>query len=176
MPSSSSTRSRRRTRPGASGSGAPWTVDVTAADRPIAVMLTVFWHERSAAEVAARYARSFVWVHERTLDRVTVRVTNAFVVGDELPGGIRAFDANRRDEVVYWIPEHRTLVTGDVLLGDRDGGVRLCPDSWLPNGVTPAAFRASLRPLLELPVERVLVSHGEPVLENGRDALARALA
>jgi hypothetical protein len=34
---------------------------------------------------------------------------------------------------------------------------------------------ASLRPLLELPVERVLVSHGEPVLRGGLEALAAAL-
>jgi hypothetical protein len=34
---------------------------------------------------------------------------------------------------------------------------------------------ASLRPLLELPVERVLVSHGEPVLQDGSQALAAAL-
>jgi hypothetical protein len=32
-----------------------------------------------------------------------------------------------------------------------------------------------LRPLLDLPVEMVLVSHGEPVLRDGRNALARAL-
>jgi hypothetical protein len=30
--------------------------------------------------------------------------------------------------------------------------------------------------VLELPVELVLVSHGEPVLANGRAAVARALA
>jgi hypothetical protein len=29
--------------------------------------------------------------------------------------------------------------------------------------------------LLDLPVERVLVSHGEPVLHDGRGALERAL-
>ena len=33
-----------------------------------------------------------------------------------------------------------------------------------------------LRPLVELPVERVLVSHGEPVLRDGRAALVRAIA
>jgi hypothetical protein len=33
-----------------------------------------------------------------------------------------------------------------------------------------------MRPLLELPIERVLVSHGEPVLRGGHAALARALA
>ena len=37
-------------------------------------------------------------------------------------------------------------------------------------------LRELLRPLLELPIERVLVSHGEPVLSGGRDALAEALA
>ena len=38
-----------------------------------------------------------------------------------------------------------------------------------------AELRESLRPLLDLPVELVLVSHGEPVLENGREAIAAAL-
>jgi hypothetical protein len=32
-----------------------------------------------------------------------------------------------------------------------------------------------IRPLLDLPIETVLVSHGEPVLGGGRKALARAL-
>jgi hypothetical protein len=32
-----------------------------------------------------------------------------------------------------------------------------------------------MRPLLDLPIEMVLVSHGEPVLSDGRHALARAL-
>jgi hypothetical protein len=33
----------------------------------------------------------------------------------------------------------------------------------------------ALRPLLDLPVEIVLPAHGEPVLANGRAALASAL-
>jgi len=36
-------------------------------------------------------------------------------------------------------------------------------------------LREALRPLLGLPVELVLVSHGEPVLEGGREAIAKAL-
>jgi hypothetical protein len=32
-----------------------------------------------------------------------------------------------------------------------------------------------MRPLLELPVERLLVSHGEPVLRDGRAELAHAI-
>ena len=33
-----------------------------------------------------------------------------------------------------------------------------------------------MRPLLELPIERVLVFHGEAVLGDGRAALAHAIA
>ena len=39
-----------------------------------------------------------------------------------------------------------------------------------------AALPARLRPLLDLPVEMVLVSHGEPVLRGGRTAIERALS
>ena len=150
--------------------------DVERAARPVAVLLTVFWHERSAERVVERYDGAALWVHEPALDRVSARVTNPFTLADPLPGEMQAFAANRRDEVLLWIPGHRALVAGDVLLGDDRGGIRVCPDGWLPDGVSPEDFRATLRPLLELPVERVLVSHGEPVLADGRDALARALA
>ena len=56
--------------------------------------------------------------------------------------------------------------------------MRLCPESWLrylASGMTLAALAKALRPLLELEIERVLVSHGEPVLSGGRAALAQAL-
>jgi hypothetical protein len=46
---------------------------------------------------------------------------------------------------------------------------------YLGNGLTTAGLRELLRPLLELPVERVLVSHGEPVLRDGHAALRRLL-
>ena len=35
---------------------------------------------------------------------------------------------------------------------------------------------SSLAPLLDLPIRRILVSHGDPVLENGQAALAAALS
>jgi glyoxylase-like metal-dependent hydrolase (beta-lactamase superfamily II) len=150
--------------------------DLEQAGRPLAVVLTVFWHERSAQEVVERYPGATLWASEPADERLSARVTNPFRPGDPLPGGVEAHEADRRDEVLLWIPEHRALVAGDVLLGDGSGGVRVCPDSWLPEGVSSDEFRAGLQPLLDLPVERVLVSHGEPVLTGGREALARALA
>jgi glyoxylase-like metal-dependent hydrolase (beta-lactamase superfamily II) len=143
---------------------------------PPQIVLTVFWHERSARELAGRYAGASVWANRKALDRVEAPVTHPFSVGDPLPGGLQAFEADRRDEVIFWIPAHRALVAGDVLLGDDAGGLRLCPDSWLPEGVNPADFRAGLRPLLDLPFERILLGHGLPVLEDAHGKLERALA
>jgi len=103
-------------------------------------------------------------------------VTDAFRPGDALPGGVEAFRTARSTEVVYWIPRQASLVPGDVLLGDGAGGVRMCPESWLPGKTSHAALAESLRPIADLPIKRILVSHGEPVLENGRTALAAALS
>lgn len=149
--------------------------DVEKAGRPLAILITVFWHRRSAAELVERFEGATLWANRAALDRLELEVSNPFDVGDALPAGIQAHDADRRDEVLFWIPEHRALVAGDVLLGTEDGGLRPCPDSWLPENVTPEEFRAGLRRLLELPVEMVLVSHGEPILEGGRAALEKAL-
>ena len=47
------------------------------------------------------------------------------------------------------------------------------PVEWLPAGVTREQVAEGLRPLLELPVEVVLATHGGPA---GKTALERALA
>jgi glyoxylase-like metal-dependent hydrolase (beta-lactamase superfamily II) len=89
--------------------------------------------------------------------------------GMELPGGLHALDDGRgRDETPLWIPEHRTLVFADALTAP-DGELRVWNASWYEKRALPA-----LRELLELPFERVIVSHGEPV--HDRAAFERALA
>jgi hypothetical protein len=70
------------------------------------------------------------------------------------------------DERVLLLEEHRALVFGDSFPG---GPV---PDDWLPEGQTRADYNAWLTPLLDLPVELVLPTHGDP---GGRDLLERAL-
>jgi hypothetical protein len=78
---------------------------------------------------------------------------------------------------MYWLPQAAALVAGDRLLGDGSGGLRLSPQSWLAcTQVDRAGLAVLMRRLLELPIERVVVSHGEPVLHDGRAALARAIA
>jgi glyoxylase-like metal-dependent hydrolase (beta-lactamase superfamily II) len=151
--------------------------DVTAAGGQVHVLVTVFWHTRGTREIVERHSAR-VWAPARGRQAIARRagnVTDPFGEGDALPGGVEAFPTVRAAEVVYWLPDHRTLVPGDVLLGDGSGGIRLCPRSWLPQGRTQAQLAESLRPLLELPVDRVLLSHGQPVLSDARGALAAAL-
>jgi glyoxylase-like metal-dependent hydrolase (beta-lactamase superfamily II) len=152
--------------------------DVERAGGRVDVLVTVFWHTRQAAAMVDRYDAR-VWAPSRgrrAIERRAGTVTDVFRPGDPLPGGLVAVPTARAAEVVFWIPQHRALVPGDVLLGDKSGGVRMCPASWLPESKTLEDLRVSLRPLLDLPVERVLVSHGEPVLSGGRGTLAAVLA
>jgi glyoxylase-like metal-dependent hydrolase (beta-lactamase superfamily II) len=147
--------------------------------RPDHVLPTVYWHIRSAPELAA----DEVWSSRRgarPLHNRGVDVTGT-VEESDLPGGIRAFPTARSSEVVYWLPDQQALVVGDVLLGagakprPTREPLRQCPESWLGKA-THEDLRQSLRPLLDLPVQRVLVSHGEPLLRGGKKALERVLA
>jgi glyoxylase-like metal-dependent hydrolase (beta-lactamase superfamily II) len=141
------------------------------------VLLTCGWHARSTSAILERYDGAVAWAPAASVDELSEGIeANRFAPGDALPDSAQAFEAALPGEVVFWLPSHGALVSGDTLLGADDGGVRVCPDSWL-EGFDPAEVRAGLRERLsELAVERVLVSHGEPVLEGGREALARALA
>jgi hypothetical protein len=137
-------------------------LDDLARSKPrVAILTTIKWHRRSRDELAKRY------------DATTSRAKPT------LPDGVSSIVIPRGGETMFWIPEHRALVPGDRILGDRPPGLRLCPPSWLRylGGFTYEDLRKALREqLLELPIELVLVSHGEPVLRGGRAAFERALA
>jgi hypothetical protein len=126
--------------------------EVQRSGKPVVVLTTIFFHERNREHVARRY-------------------------GGRLGGdvaGVRAFSAARADEHAFWLETPRAVVFGDAILGDQAGGLRLTP--WARSAEGLERTRTALLPLLDLPVEIVLPAHGEPVLANGHEALARALA
>ncbi len=130
------------------------------AGRRVLALTTIAFHRRGRDELVERYGAT------------TSRAKR------NLPRGVCAVPLRGAGETIFWLPEHRTLVPGDRIIGDERGGLRICPDSWLeylPSHLRGADLRELLRPLLELPIERVLVSHGMPVLADGHRELARAL-
>jgi hypothetical protein len=127
----------------------------------VSVVTTIRWHRRSRADFVDRYGAS------------TSRARAA------LPECVVPLPIATAGETMLWFEEHRALVPGDRVIGDGAGGLRLCPPSWLRylgNGLALDDLRAALAPLRDLPVEMVLVSHGEPVLHDGAAALERVLA
>jgi hypothetical protein len=135
-------------------------LDDRVAGRAVSVLTTIPWHGRDREELAARYGAG-----------------GRPGAGNETPAGVRPRSLEGAGEIVYWLEGAATLVPGDSVLGDWRGGLELCPESWLEDeAVDRRGLAALLTPLLELPIERVLVSHGEPVLDGARAALARAIA
>ncbi len=138
-----------------------WTwSDEAVGSRTVDVLTTIRFHGRSRKAVAGRYGGEVV---------TSLR---------SLPPGVQAVRFPAADETMFWLPGHRALVPGDRIIGSDAGGIRLCPDSWLEYlkpPLTQVELRALLRPLLDLPVERILVSHGAPLLSGGAGALAALL-
>jgi hypothetical protein len=88
--------------------------------------------------------------------------------GNALPGGLLALDDGRgAAETPLYLPEQRTLVFADGLTAP-DGELRVWDADWHERRTLPA-----LREFLDLPFERVIVSHGAPV--HDRAAFERAL-
>jgi hypothetical protein len=125
--------------------------DVERRGLPVSILLTAAWHERSASIMRDRY---------QVTDRIPETVERYPVEGAP------------EEQLAYFIRPHRALVVAEIFVGDGQGGLALSPSPALENR---DALDRSLHAIAELQVELVLVSHGEPVLEDGRRAIRLAL-
>lgn len=131
----------------------------------VTVAITIPYHVRSAAEAARRYDARIVGHPDNAgrLPGLEVHETAPGLTLHPIPG---------HKERIVQVAD--ALAFGDRVIG-AEGGLRI----W-DQGPIGAAYRARLNrwlePLLELEFERVLTTHGEPVLHDGRGALRAALA
>ena len=152
----------------------PAEIEELARMRETAIVLTCPWHRRDAETLAGRYGAALYVPPPDDGDPSPVDGT-VYREGERLPVGVEAFPGMEPNDLVLWIERHGALVAGDTLQ-DRGDGLQFLGD--LANNVPPefAALaeerRDAMGPLLALPVEIVLPTHGAPA---DRAALERAL-
>jgi glyoxylase-like metal-dependent hydrolase (beta-lactamase superfamily II) len=173
----------------------PSEIEELAAERATAVVLTAPWHERDArglverlgvpvytplpdsaeylmqkygitAEQAGDGSPDVVWLLREGIGEARV-----YASGDRLDVGVDAFPGQKPNDMVLWVESRRAVIAGDTLV-DFGRGLHINP-RWLDPDVTWEQVAEGLRPLLELPVEHVLATHGGPF---DRAALERALS
>jgi glyoxylase-like metal-dependent hydrolase (beta-lactamase superfamily II) len=134
--------------------------------KPVKVLLTQPAHYRGTADFVERYGAS-VWVPPRAEWRKQPNPGTTH----ELPRGIEAIELEGEPhQVVFWMWEHATLVSGDVLSG-TGGGLHVFVDE-----AEREPLLASLERIAELPIERVIIPHGDPVLSDGAARIGAAVA
>jgi hypothetical protein len=165
-----------------------------ATEREPVIVLTQPWHERDARllvdrlgapvytpppDTADDLVRKFGITPEQagggSPDLAWLRTgewgkAHWYAAGDRLPFGIEAFLGREHNDLQLWIGSRRAVILGDTVV---DFGRGFGLNEWLKGGVTHEEIKARLRPLLDLPIELVLPTHGEP---TDRAALEQALA
>jgi glyoxylase-like metal-dependent hydrolase (beta-lactamase superfamily II) len=173
----------------------PGDIEKLAADREAAIVLTAPWHERDSrglverlglpvytplpdsaeylmktygitAEQAGDGSPDVVW-----LLKEGVGEARPYTAGDRLDVGVKVFPGQKPNDTVLWVESHGAVIAGDTL-ADFGEGPQINP-RWLTPTMTREQVVDGLRPLLELPVEHFLPTHGVP---SDRAALERALS
>jgi hypothetical protein len=140
--------------------------DFDPGGKSVSVLLTQPAHYRGTSDFVQHYGAS-VWVPpgaewRKRPDPHTTR---------EPPPGIEAIELDGEpQQVLFFIREHATLVSGDVISG-TGGHLHIFVDE-----ADREPLLASLERVAELPIERVIIPHGDLVLSNGATHLHAAVA
>jgi glyoxylase-like metal-dependent hydrolase (beta-lactamase superfamily II) len=126
-------------------------------------------------------------VRERTGARVAIHPADAayardqgIAIGAELEVGERAgpftvvgVPGKSPGEIALHDPARRMLVVGDAVIGDPPGRLSLLRERVMDD---PARLRASVRSLLELDFDALMVGDGVPIRKGGRERLRELVA
>ncbi len=126
-------------------------------------------------------------VRQRTGGRVTIHPADAdyareqgLQIDEQLGSGQRvgpfeivAVPGKSPGEIALHDPARRLLIVGDALIGNPPGQLSLLRDRVMDE---PPLLRQSVRRLLELDFDAVLVGDGVPILEGARERLRELVA
>jgi hypothetical protein len=147
---------------------------------PEHVLLSNRHHDRDAWQLREAFGATVHCVRSGLHELAGRGPVDAFDPGDELPGGIVAHEVGALcpDETALHIPAHGALACADgVVRWEPDDPLGFVPD-WLMDDppATKAGLRAAYGRLLSLDFDTLLLAHGDPLVGNGKQALANFLA
>jgi hypothetical protein len=157
-------------------------IDQEVGDR-LAILITIPYHVRSSEELWERYGKEAeTTIHGHPACAKRLKDKSAFreiEPGVPLPGGVTAHTIGkpRRYEMPLHLPSHDALVFGDAI-AETDGRLVMWSADRVDEKVATfykERFAPTLKPLVELAPENVLVTHGRPIMGGGKEALRRAL-
>ena len=146
---------------------------LAALPRPMATLLTARCHQRAAWRYRSELGAE-VWLPADATPG-DEEPDHRYADGDRLPGGLRAF----RTPGPEW-PHYSFLYEGDPgivfcsdLLSSDESGLHFISPAFHED---PAATRASVEHLLELPFGILCFAHGAPITDDPKAALREVLA
>ena len=146
---------------------------------PEHLILTNRHHDRDAWRLRQAFGCTVHCISNGVYELEGRGPVEAFEFGDELPGGIVAYevDAICPDETALHVPRHRALACADGVVRWGTGeDLQFVPDFLMDDPEdTKRQLCDAYRRLLALDFDLLLLAHGEPVVGGARDAL-RAFA
>lgn len=143
---------------------------------PSDVLLTNRHHYRSTGAFVERFGAAVRCVRPGLHEFTDGEPVEPFDFGDELPGGVVAHEVGSisPDETAFHIPAHDALALADGAVRWEPGGpLMFVPDHFMDEPeATKEGLRAAYRGLADLDFRHLLLAHGEPFVDDGREALA----
>jgi glyoxylase-like metal-dependent hydrolase (beta-lactamase superfamily II) len=140
------------------------------------IVLTNRNHVRAATRVRARTGARIA-IHPADADYARgqgAAIDAELSEGEEVgPFTIVAVPGKSPGEIALHDARRRLLVVGDALIGNPPGHLSLLSERVMDD---PARLRASVRRLLELDFDAILVGDGAPIRAGARDRLAELVA
>ncbi len=135
------------------------------------ILLTNRNHVRDANRVRSRTgARTAIHPADAAYARGQgAEIDDELQIGEQIgPLTVVSVAGKSPGEVAFHWPARRILIVGDAVIGNPPGQCGLLRDKVMDD---PAQLRASVRRLLELDFDTLLVGDGAPILSNAKDIL-----
>lgn len=140
------------------------------------ILITNRNHLRAAGEVKA-VTQAPIVMHAADAAHARAQgghIDSEIEPGDEVgPLEVVGVPGKSPGEIAFYWRERRLLIVGDAVVGDPPGALKLLPERVVDD---MDRLKASVRELLSLDVDTLLVGDGVPIMENARQPLQALVA